>query len=201
MTTLELWLGTIVAVVTLHAIPVITVPTWAVLIYLHLNHDMAVVPLALVGAVSAATGRALLALTSRRLGTRVLPSRWRENLDGLAELIRHSRALSATTLGLVGSGAVPSEQVFIAAGIARVTLAPLLAVFVASRFVGYLLWIGTANLAAQSLEETVTSHLGGAAAIAIQVVAFALLVLAMHVDWIALARRLGGHREPPASLH
>jgi hypothetical protein len=40
-------------------------PTWALLVFLQLNGDLAVVPLALGGAVAAASGRLLLAAGSR----------------------------------------------------------------------------------------------------------------------------------------
>jgi hypothetical protein len=196
MADLTTWLAVIVAIFALHAIPVITVPTWAVLAWVHINLDAEILPLALAGALAATGGRWVLALGSRRLGPRVLPARWRRNLDGFVGLVRRNRTMSLTTLGLVTSGAIPSEQLFIAAGIARVPLAPLLAAFAVGRLAGYVLWISTARVATDTLESLLAPQLGGTVAIVVQLGAFALLIAMMQVDWSALATRVRGDRQP-----
>jgi hypothetical protein len=51
-------------------LPAFGPPTWAVLVFFRLNSDLAAVPLVLLGALAAASGRLLLAVTSRRFRSR-----------------------------------------------------------------------------------------------------------------------------------
>ena len=92
-------------------------------------------------------------------------------------------------MALFALGPIPTNQVFVAAGIARTPLPPLVAVFVAARFVSYVVWIGAAERVAETLADVLAPRVGDAAAIAAQLVGFALLIGIMQVDWAALFRR------------
>jgi hypothetical protein len=139
--------------------------------------------LALVGALGATVGRALLALMSRGLGERIVPKRWRANINALVDTIRSSPSFSLPTLGLFALGPVPSNHLFIAAGLSDAPLAPMLFIFAGARFISYLIWVSTATVAAASLQDVVSPHLGGAIGLAAQIVGFIVLILVMQVDW------------------
>lgn len=169
-------------------------PTWTVLAYFHLYHGLPVVPLAIVGALGATTGRAALALGSRAFGDRFLPAAWRANVEALvAELQRHL-TLALPSLALFALGPVPSNHLFVAAGLARAPLPPILLVFGIARFVSYVLWVNAANVADRSLHDILGSRFGGWGVIAVQVAGFVLIPLAMRVDW----RRLLQEKLPAA---
>lgn len=180
---MAIWLLVIAITVALNAVPAFMPPTWAVLVYFHLQHGLGVVPLALAGAVGATGGRALLALASRALGPRIVPGRWRTNIEALADLLRKRRAFGLAALGLFALGPIPSNHLFIAAGLARVPLGPILAVFGVARCVSYLLWVSATSVAATSLRDVVTPRFGNGAAIAAQLAGFALIIALMQVDW------------------
>jgi len=59
--------------VLLNVVPTFTPPTWALLAYFHLQHSLGIVSLAVVGAVSAASGRMMLAIASRAFGIGFVP--------------------------------------------------------------------------------------------------------------------------------
>jgi membrane protein YqaA with SNARE-associated domain len=164
-------------------------PTWALLAYFRVQHDLDVWPLALVGALGATTGRAILALSSQAVGERIVPTRWRTNVRALVATIRSRPAFSLPTLGLFALGPVPSNHLFIAAGLARAPLAPVLSVFAVARFVSYTIWVTAAATAAQSLRDVVGPQLGSGFAIAVQLAGFAVLIGIMQVDWATLFRR------------
>jgi hypothetical protein len=172
--------------VALNSVPAFMPPTWIVLAYFHLYHGLPVLPLAVVGALGATTGRAILALGSRAFGERFIPASWRANIEGLADVLQSHAALALPSLVLFALGPIPSNQLFIAAGLARAPLPPLLLVFGLSRCVSYVLWVSAAEVADRSLRELFGSQLGDWGVIALQIAGFALIVLMMRVDWRGL---------------
>ena len=183
MDRIEPWLLVWLLTVFLNVVPAFMPPTWALLVYFHVAHGLDVLPLALAGAFGATTGRALLAVASRVLGDRLAPPRWRENIMTLARMLESRPAFSLPTLGLFALGPVPSNHLFIAAGLAHAPLLPIIAVFAVARFVSYVIWVNAAASAARSMEEAIGPRLGSGVAIAAQIVGFLLLILLMQVDW------------------
>src|SRR5262245_1898429 len=113
------WLLVVAATVLINVVPIFAPPTWAVLAYFHLAYGLPVWALAAVGAVSAATGRGLLALGIRAGGEGMVPARWRANVRGLTDTIRVRKTRSLPTLALFLLSPVPSGHLFVAAGIGR----------------------------------------------------------------------------------
>jgi hypothetical protein len=177
------WLLVWVLAVALNAVPAFMPPTWSVLAYFHLYHALPVVPLAFVGALGATTGRAILALGSRAFGNRFVPASWRANVEALVATLQSRPTLALPSLALFALGPVPSNHLFVAAGLARAPLPPILAVFGSARFVSYVLWVSAANVADRSLREVFGARLGGWGAVALQLAGFALIVLLMRIDW------------------
>ncbi|HEU5430335.1 MAG TPA: hypothetical protein VFU81_01660 [Thermomicrobiales bacterium] len=180
---LQVWALIVVVTVALNAIPAFMPPTWTVLAYFHLQHGLGVVPLALVGAAGATGGRALLALASRAVGPRIVPAQWRTNIEALADMLPQRRSLGFAALALFALGPVPSNHLFIAAGLARAPLGPIVAVFGAARCVSYLVWVSATATVASSLRDVIAPRFGSGAAVAAQIVGFALLIVLMQIDW------------------
>lgn len=167
----------------LNAVPAFMPPTWSVLAYFHIQEGLPTIPLAAVGALGATAGRAILALFSRSLGTRLLPRRWRTNIAYLADELCRRHELGLAALALFALGPVPSNQLFVAAGISGAPLLPILAVFALARFVSYIVWITIAGTAAASLTEVIAPRFGAQAAVLAQIVGFLVLVIIMQLDW------------------
>ena len=175
--------------VALNVVPAFMPPTWVMLAYFHLYHGLPVVPLAVVGALGASTGRAILALGSRAFGARFLPAAWSGNIVALVETLQSQPTLAVSSLALFALGPVPSNQLFIAAGLARAPLPPILLVFGIARCISYVLWVSAAQLADQSLREALGSRVGGWGMIAIQLAGFAVIIVAMQIDWRRLLQK------------
>ena len=146
-------------------------------------------PLVLVGAVAAASGRFVLASAARRLRPR-LSTRRRESLEAAEDALAGGRARGLLGLGLFALSPVPSAQLFVAAGLLTVPLLPLTLAFFAGRLVSYSLYVGGASLARDSIGDVFARSLTSPLGIALQVGMLAGLVLLLRIDW---AKRLGGH--------
>jgi hypothetical protein len=96
-------------------LPAFGPPTWAVLVFFRLNSDLAAVPLVLLGALAAASGRFLLAATSRRFRSRFSQRRL-ASLEAAEDALVGSRRKAIAGLGLFALSPVPSAQLFVAGG-------------------------------------------------------------------------------------
>ena len=182
------WLLVLGCIFAINLLPAFGPPTWAVLVFFHLSSELPVVPLVVLGALAAASGRFVLALTARRFRSRFSPARI-ENLVAAEELLVGSRGKAVAGLGLFALSPVPSAQLFVAAGLLTVPLVPLTAAFFAGRLVSYSLYVTAASAAERSLAAVLGDVIGSPIGIALQLVMLVGLVLLLRVDWVAMAKR------------
>jgi membrane protein YqaA with SNARE-associated domain len=183
------WLLVWALVVALNLAPAFAPPTWSLLAYFHVRHNLPVWPLALVGAAGASAGRAGLALGSRVVGPRFVSAKRLRNIQTLSETLEARKGLSLPALTLFCVGPIPSNDLFIAAGLAKTPLLPLLGVFGLARFVSYVLWVMATGAAADSLRQVLTPRFGNVAAIAVELAGVVGLVLLLRLDWARVVRR------------
>ena len=187
------WLLALGCIFAVNLLPAFGPPTWALLVFFHLNTDLPAVPLVLLGALAAASGRFVLATGARHWRSR-LPQDRRESLSAAEEALTGSRGRAAAGLGLFALSPVPSAQLFVAAGLLTVPLLPLTAAFFAGRLVSYSLYVGAASAAEGSLGSLLGDAFGSPLGIGLQLVMLAGLVLLLRVDW---AKRLNGRAPGP----
>ncbi len=174
-------------------LPAFGPPTWALLVFLRLNLDVAAVPLVLCGAVGAAAGRLTLAHGARALRGRLSEER-RASLEALRAEAGRRRGAAVAGLALFAVSPVPSAQLFVAAGITGVRLLPLTVAFFSGRLVSYSLYVAAASAAQDSLGPILTDSLRSPVSIALQIALLAGLVALIRVDWPAVLERRA-HRE------
>jgi uncharacterized membrane protein YdjX (TVP38/TMEM64 family) len=173
-------------------LPAFGPPTSAVLVALTLSFDLASAPLIAAGAIAAASGRFVLATTTRRLRPRLSAER-RRHLAAAEEALLDRPAKSIVGLGLFALSPVPSGQLFVAAGLMRVSLLPLTAAFFAGRIVSYTIYVTGASAIKDTFGDQVIDSLTSPFGIALQLVALLLLVILVRLDWAdILARKRGG---------
>jgi hypothetical protein len=178
------------AVFGLNLLPAFGPPTWAVLVLFTLHGDYRVPLLVVVGALSAASGRLVLAYATRRL-RRFLPEKQRKNLQAAGDALAERRGRTVAGLALFAVSPVPSAQLFEAAGlIPRARLLPLTVAFFAGRTVSYAFYVGGSH----ALKDTDTgrvllSSLASPWGVALQFLMLVGLVLLAQVDWARVLRR------------
>jgi uncharacterized membrane protein YdjX (TVP38/TMEM64 family) len=194
------WLLVIGTIFGVNLLPAFGPPTWALLVFFSLNSDLPAVPLVLVGALAASSGRFVLATTVRHFRGRFSAKR-RQNLEAAEGVLVGSRAKATAGVGLFALSPVPSAQLFVAAGLLTVPLLPLTAAFFAGRLVSYTLYVTAASAAKGSLGAVLGDFIGSPLGIAVQLAMLAGLVALVRLDWAALlARKRPGHsaRNPAA---
>lgn len=184
------WIVLVAGITAINTIPVLMPPTWPILAWVHSQSGMPVLPVAALGAISATTGRGLLALGTRSFGTRLLPRSWKRNIHALVEIIQSRPAYSIATLGLFAWGPISANHLFIAAGLSGTPLPVPLAIFGTARFISYFVLISVTQSAAASLDELIGPSVSRGATVAFQVLGFLLLILVMRYDWTKVLNRL-----------
>lgn len=186
-------------VLAVNLLPAFGPPTWAVLVGLGVSLDVLGAPLVAVGALSAATGRYLLAHGARRLRSRFSYERL-ASLEALRGRLLDRPAGAVAGLALFALSPVPSAQLFVGAGLTGVRILPLTLAFFAGRVVSYAGYVGGAAAAEAAARRALGDALTSPWAIALQVLLLAGLVALVRIDWTKRlgrsARRRGG--PPPA---
>lgn len=169
--------------------PILAPPTLGLLAYFNIQHDLPALPLAIVGATGATLGRLLLALASRRFGPRLIPAQRRENLERATAALSERKRFSLPLLAMFAVGPVPKALLFMAAGIARVPLAPGALVFGFARSVIYLVTLTAVGSATSSFEGLLVSPLGNPVVIVAQLIGVVGVIALFRLDWLALLER------------
>jgi hypothetical protein len=164
-------------------LPAFGPPTWAVLVFFRFRYgEIPVVLLIVGGALAAISGRFLLALAFRAFG-RTLPAKRTESLEVLGRLLGQSRGGLLSSFIFFAVAPVPSAQMFEAAGLAGIRLAPLLGAFFVGRLVSYSFYVGAASAAHNSVSKLFRKGFTSPQAIGVQLIAIVLLVAIVRVDW------------------
>lgn len=185
-------------------LPAFGPPTWSVLVFFRLQSNVPAVPLVLIGALAAASGRLVLAFASRRFRGRLSAERL-EHLAAARDAVAGGPKRAMAGLGLFALSPLPSAQLFVAAGLVAAPIVPLTAAFFVGRLVSYSIYVTAASLAKQSLGSIIANPLTSPAGIAVQVVMLVGVVALVRVDWAKLLKRRaeasaldGGSKRPSA---
>ena len=169
-------------VVALNVLPAFGPPTWALLVFASIHWHVAPAALVVEGVIAAGLGRWALAATIRNL-RRYFPKRYLNNLQFAEERLTAKTTRLRVLFGLFVLSPLPSAQLFCAAGLLKLRLAPLVGAFMIGRAVTYSLYIATATTIQHQLGEVFASFFGNPWAIALQFVLLAGLAALPLVPW------------------
>lgn len=185
------------AVYLINLVPAFMPPTWSVLAFFLIHFDLPLLPLSLGGAAAATAGRLTLALAARRLGPRLVPADTLRNLTDLGTYLRrHERWIGPAVL-LYSFGPIPSNQLFIAAGLAGVDLRMIGGAFFVGRIISYTVFAHTAERVVDNLPDVFGNALTSPPTILLEVASLAILVAIAKMPW---GRLLGIHG-PESGAH
>ena len=198
MTVFGVYVVVALSVFAVNLVPAFGPPTWAVLVLWYVNQGLSEPALVAVGAAAAASGRLVLGWATGRLRGH-LPPRYRENLLTAGRRLLSHRRSSWAGLVAFALSPLPSAQLFEAAGLLRLRLAPLTAAFFVGRTVSYSIYLGTARIVRRTdAGQALTSSLTSPWAVLLQVVLLAGLVVLARVSWSPQPHRYEDGAEPRA---
>jgi len=169
-------------------LPAFGPPTWAVMVFFRLQSQIPAVPLVLIGAVCATTGRVILALASRRFRHRLSAERL-ESLAAASELLTGTRGRSLLGLAFFIVSPLPSAQLFMAVGVLEIPLRPVATVFFFGRLATYSIYVAAATVAEHSFGSALTRGFTSPWGVALQVLMLGAVVALVQIDWVKVLRR------------
>jgi len=126
-----------------NAVPALAPPTWLVLTLYHMGHPFLETPfVALAGVAGSVGGRLIMYCYSRVFG-KYIPNRYAENLKTFRSFIEERKWGLFFGTVLYSLSPLPSNFLFIASGIARTDLLPMLGGFALARMISYVILIYT----------------------------------------------------------
>jgi len=184
MTTLEWLLIAWAVVLVINIIPAFMPSTWMVIAFFLIAYNLPLWPLCFGGAVTATAGRCILALLSERWGTKLLSEKQRQNVAVLGEWLNSKSGWSKVlAVFLYSLGPIPSNQIFIAAGLSRLRLAPIAAGFFAGRLISYPLLAGSVKKISDNVGDIFLQEWKSPRFIILELLSLAMIVLFAHIDW------------------
>lgn len=167
--------------------PALMPPSWALLAYFYIHFHLPLLPLTLGGAVSSTLGRLVLALGAQRLGRRFMSPQKQQNLDYLGTWLNSRPAWQITgAVFLFAIGPIPSNQVFIAAGLTRTRLFSVAVGFVVGRAVSYTILAEATKKAVSQIQAIFAQYFHSWSALIGVAVTIGVIYALLRINWIKL---------------
>lgn len=181
-----------VAIFVFNLLPAFAPPTWAVLLFFNFQYDLNPLLLICVGIIAAAAGRAGLFELFRNF-RKYLPRGYLANMAKLGHYLEESNKRFFGLLTLFFLSPLSSAQLFEAAAIMnRMRLRPLLIAFASGRLFSYSFYVfGSSQLKSTSLGQIIKEQITSPAAILIQLLMIAGLVILGNIDFSKLGKGFG----------
>ena len=163
--------------------PIFAPPTWSVLVYFLITHELGAAEVVAIGAISAGLGRFLLGHATRKLRN-YIPIKARKNLYDAGQVFEEDKSRRFGILALFIVSPLPSAQLFEAAGLMNMNLIRLTLAFFSGRIVTYSIYATSANqLKSTDFGHVITEALKSPYAWALQLFSIALIYLIAKIDW------------------
>jgi len=173
----------------INLVPAFMPATWMVLAFFYIRFDLPLLLLVLGGTLASAAGRTLLARGSTLFKRRFM-IREQSDLDDLgAFLDRHRRYAGLAVFGYSLSP-LPTNNLFIAAGMVEIRLGWVVGGFIAARLFANTFLVWTTHAAFESLGGVFEGALSGPLALALEAMSVISIVLLYRLPWARWLRRL-----------
>lgn len=177
-------------------IPAFMPPTFSVLAMFLIHGHLPLYPLTIGGALAAGLGRLGLALLTRNYGRRLLAPHHRANLRRLGEWLEAKpRWIMTLAVALFSLGPIPTNDIFIAAGLTAIPLAPVVFGFVIGSSISFTVYDLLAKSAVGNLKDLFLGQWTNLGALLVEVLLVVLVIVLAKINW---ARFL---HLPPAQTH
>ena len=172
--------------------PIFAPPTWSVLVYFLITHELGTIEVVLIGAICAGLGRFLLGHATRLLRN-YIPIKARKNLYDAGRVFEENTGRRFGILALFILSPLPSAQLFEAAGLMNMNLLRLTLAFFSGRIVTYSIYATSANtIKSTDFGQVITDAFKSPYAWALQLFSIVLIYVIAKIDW----RKYLNHSKP-----
>ncbi len=177
-----------VFVLGMNVVPVFMPPTWLVLAFFFSRFHLNLFATVLIGAISATCGRVLLYHLARLYLRPFLPKKFEQNYDYLGSYIQKRQNLTIPIVITYAFLPIPSNDVFIIAGLTGLKIKIIAFSFFVGRLISYSFWISLAYHLSNRLEMVFAEHFSNLAGIAAELLGFGIILLVGKINWRKILR-------------
>lgn len=178
-----------VFVLGINVVPAFMPPTWTILVFFFLTYHLLPVPVVIIGAVFATLGRIALYFLSKYQIVKILPEKSKKNMEFLGKYFYENKKITVPALLIYAFMPVPSNQAYIAAGLAKVHIKIVATLFFCGRLISYSSWILTAHLANSTLSDVFKSYFSKGNVIILELLGFGIIYLISTINWARILKR------------
>lgn len=195
MTDDALWLLACFALVfVINLVPAFMPSTWMLLSFFYIKFDPPLLILTLGGALVSGLGRIVLARGSTWVKRRFMATK-QADLDELGAFLDERRHYVGATVFLYALSPLPTNNLFIAAGMAEVRMVSVLAGFWSARAIADTLLVWTTDRVFDTIEDVFAGAWGNWLVMALQLAGLASVVLLYMLPWARWLRRIARPRD------
>ncbi len=174
----------------MNVVPILMPPTWTVLAFYVAKYHLFIIPAVLIGASCATLGRIILATLSRKYFRRMFSKKSQENYETLGNYLNTHEKITIPLVITYAFFPIPSNDVFIAAGLAGVNIKLLAGSFFVGRLISYSFWIQLTRHLADNLEDIFNTHYANFGAIAVEIAGLLIIYLIGKIAWRKIVAKL-----------
>lgn len=167
----------------MNTIPFFMPPTWVVLAFFYTQFNLELVPTVLIGATMATTGRVILYYLAKSYLGKFLPKSFKTNFLSLGQFFKKRERLTIPLVLTYAFLPIPSNDVFIVAGLAQLKIKIIAFSFLIGRLISYTFWVSLANKVGDKLEILFENHFSNFNAFAIELFGVLVILLIGKINW------------------
>lgn len=167
----------------MNIIPVLMPPTWTVLAFFVYRYDLMLVPVVLIGASCATFGRIILAVISDRYFRLILSKSSQDNYLSIGQYLNKHQNVTIPLIVTYAFLPIPSNGVFIAAGLAKVNIKLLAGSFFFGRLISYTFWVSLTQRFGDGLVDIFSRHYSKGWPIVIEIAGLLILYFIGKIAW------------------
>ena len=180
-----------IIVLGMNVVPALMPPTWAVLAFFVTKYDLQIIPTVIIGAACATLGRVILANLARYF-RRYLPKDSQENYQAIGNYLNSHKKLTIPLIIIYAFFPIPSNDVYIAAGLAKVRLKIMAGSFFAGRLISYTFWVNLTQRLADNLVDIFSKHYSNLIGpVIVEIAGLLTLYIIGKIAWKKVLKRIG----------
>ncbi len=179
--------GTVLGI---NVIPFLMPPTWIILAFFVAKYHLLLFPVVLIGASFATLGRIILATISRRYFIKLLSQEAKDNYAGIGAYLNSHENVTIPLMLTYAFFPIPSNHVFIAAGLARVRIKLLASSFFIGRLISYSFWVSLTRRLSDNLGDIFSSHYSRIGSVVVEIAGLLLLYFIGRIAWKRILKRM-----------
>lgn len=157
--------------------------TWVVLAFFYLHFGLAILPTVILGALAATTGRIFLWYIAKHFFSRFIGKKARENYKALGAYLSEKKHISIFLIIFYAFLPIPSNQSFIAAGLAHFDVELMAVSFLVGRLASYTFWLTASTTVVVTIDQVFNTSLSPFHLVVVEGGVVLSLVLMSLIPW------------------